>query len=186
MLHAYENIGLRELWLTPHIMEDVPNDTAFLRDRFEKFQEAYNQDFHHRSPEGKEQIRLHLSAENMLDALFQQRLRAGDLLPLDDKYLLVETSIFSAPMNFAMLFERIKNKGFIPVLAHPERYLYLEKGEYEKLKLRGVKFQRNAFSIKGQYGDKVKKRCQWLMKHNMYDFVGSDLHSLSTFEKYSK
>ena len=98
----------------------------------------------------------------------------NDLLPLgeDGKLLLVETSIFSAPMNFHALLERIKNKGYTPVLAHPERYLYMEKRDYEKLKLMGIKFQRNAFSIDGQYGKKVQKRCKWLMKHDMYDMVG--------------
>lgn len=131
-------------------------------------------------------LRLHLAAENMLDALFEKRLKANDLLPLgeDGKLLLVETSIFSAPMNFHALLERIKNKGYTPVLAHPERYLYMEKRDYEKLKLMGIKFQRNAFSIDGQYGKKVQKRCKWLMKHDMYDFVGSDMHRLGIFWRY--
>ena len=131
-------------------------------------------------------LRLHLAAENMLDALFEKRLKANDLLPLGEegKLLLVETSIFSAPMNFLGLLERIKNKGYTPVLAHPERYLYMEKRDYEKLKLMGVKFQRNAFSIDGQYGKKVQKRCKWLMKNDMYDFVGSDMHRLGIFWQY--
>ena len=71
-------------------------------------------------------------------------------------------------MNFHALLERIKNKGYTPVLAHPERYLYMEKRDYEKRKLMGIKFQRNAFSIDGQYGKKVQKRCKWLMKPVSY------------------
>lgn len=48
----------------------------------------------------------------------------------------------------------------------------------------GIKFQRNVFSIDGQYGKKVQKRCKWLMKHDMYDMVGSDMHRLSIFWQY--
>lgn len=186
MLCLYEGAGMRDVWLTPHIMEDVPNETTHLRQVFANFQKQYQQDFAERNPADRIMLRLHLAAENMLDTLFEKRLKANDLLPLgeDGKLLLVETSIFSAPMNFHALLERIKNKGYRPVLAHPERYLYMEKRDYEKLKLMGIKFQRNAFSIDGQYGKKVQKRCKWLMKHDMYDMVGSDMHRLGIFRQY--
>lgn len=182
MLRLYEKVGMKEVWLTPHIMEDVPNETDHLRQEFAKFKEDYLQDCLTRnfvSP-----LKLHLAAENMLDALFEKRLRQNDLLPLAEKYLLVETSIFGAPMNFRGLLERIKNKGYTPILAHPERYLYMEKSDYEQLKAQGIKFQRNLFSIDGQYGEKVKKRCQKLLKWDMYDFIGSDLHRIGMFERY--
>ena len=56
VLEAYEQLGIREVWLTPHIMEDMPNTPEELRARFQELQEAYQ------GP-----IILHLSAENMLD-----------------------------------------------------------------------------------------------------------------------
>ena len=111
-LRIYEASGMKEVWFTPHIMEDVPNETADLRRIFEDFKEKYLQDFAQRHPgyqaEGAKQssatdaepLQLHLAAENMLDALFERRLKANDLLPLAEKYLLVETSIFAPPMNF--------------------------------------------------------------------------------------
>lgn len=55
-------------------MEDYPNTTAGLRDRFKKLQEAWT---------GK--VELHLASENMLDSLFEERLAAGDLLPIGPK-----------------------------------------------------------------------------------------------------
>lgn len=190
MLRRYERAGIAEVWLTPHIMEDVPNTTAHLRDTFDRFQAAYREDFLSRqassagSSSTPREITLHLAAENMLDALFEKRLRDNDLLPLSDNRLLVETSIFSAPMNFRSLLERIKNRGYTPVLAHPERYLYMSHDDYTQLKSQGILFQRNLFSLKGQYGDRVRKRAKWLQIHNMYDLVGSDLHNIPTFEKY--
>ena len=196
-LQTYESVGIHEVWFTPHIMEDVPNETDHLRQVFARLEKEYRQDFLRRNPadpdsavaaatDQKQPLKLRLAAENMLDALFEKRLKANDLLPLgeDGSMLLVATSIFSAPMNFYGLLERIKNKGYTPVLAHPERYLYMGKDDYERLKAQGVKFQRNLFSLKGQYGDKVKKRCKWLMKQHMYDFVGSDLHREGIFWRY--
>ena len=148
-LRIYEESGMKEVWFTPHIMEDVPNEPEELRRVFADFKEKYLQDFAQRHPgyqasgaEGAKQssatdaepLQLHLAAENMLDALFERRLKANDLLPLAEKYLLVETSIFAPPMNFRGLLERIKNKGYTPILAHPERYLYMKKEDYEALK----------------------------------------------------
>ena len=186
MLRNYESAGVKDLWLTPHIMEDVPNETSHLREVFEQFKADYEKDWQARHDADTAKVRLHLAAENMLDPLFEKRLKSNDLLPLGEKgdHLLVETSIFSAPSNFQGLLERIKNKGYTPVLAHPERYLYMEREDYEKLKALGIKFQRNLFSLKGQYGDAVKKRCKKLMKWDMYDYVGSDLHREGVFWRY--
>lgn len=178
-LRIYEESGMKEVWFTPHIMEDVPNETADLRRIFEDFKEKYLQDCLLRNAEP---LRLHLAAENMLDALFECRLKSNDLLSLAEKYLLVETSIFAPPMNFRGLLERIKNQGYTPILAHPERYLYMTKEDYESLKAQGIKFQRNLFSLNGQYGKRVQKRCRQLLKWQMYDYVGTDLHRLSRLE----
>ena len=71
VLEEYGRRGVAEVWLTPHIMEDIPNTTAALRERFSELQAAYS------GP-----VRLHLAAENMLDSLFEERLESGDLLPL--------------------------------------------------------------------------------------------------------
>lgn len=178
-LRIYEESGMKEVWFTPHIMEDVPNETADLRHIFEDFKETYLQDCQLRNAEP---LRLHLAAENMLDALFERRLKANDVLPLAEKYLLVETSIFAPPINFRGLLERIKNQGYTPILAHPERYLYMTKEDYESLKSQGIKFQRNLFSLNGQYGKRVQQRCRQLLKWQMYDYVGTDLHRLSRLE----
>jgi len=180
-LRIYEASGIHEVWFTPHIMEDVPNEPEDLRRVFDAFRDQYLQDCLQR---GSQPLQLHLAAENMLDALFERRLKAGNLLPLAEKYLLVETSIFSAPMNFRGLLERIRNKGYTPILAHPERYLYMEKSEYQALKAQGIRFQLNLFSLKGQYGDKVKKRARWLQKQGMYEYTGTDLHRPGVFHRF--
>ena len=172
-LAAMEKLGVKDLWLTPHIMEDCPNETKDLRKRFEELNLAYN---------GK--MRLHLAAENMLDNLFEDRLEGNDLLPLGEtgNHLLVETSYFNPPMNMTRMLEQVMAKGYCPVLAHPERYRYMDEIDYERLKEMGVLFQANYFSLVGGYGNTARKKLEWLLKKNMVDLMGSDLHRNQVLE----
>ncbi|WP_417177432.1 tyrosine-protein phosphatase [Bacteroides sp.] len=175
ILRLYEGLGVKTVWLTPHIMEDTPNTTAHLRERFAELQAAYT------GP-----ITLHLAAENMLDSLFEERLGKNDLLPLGENgdHLLVETSYFSPPMGLNNILLRIKSKGYYPVLAHPERYIYMGESDYRQLKDIGVKFQLNLPSIAGMYGTSIKKKTEWLLKNKFYGLIGSDIHHLSNWKDY--
>ena len=56
ILAAYEELGIKELWLTPHIMEDIPNTPEKLQARFAELTSRY-----------KGSITLHLAAEYMID-----------------------------------------------------------------------------------------------------------------------
>ena len=174
ILKKYEELGVKEVWLTPHIMEDIPNTTAHLKERFTELQTSYQGN-----------VRLHLAAENMLDNLFEERLEKNDLLPIGEHrdHLLVETSYFNPPMGLYDILQRIKAKGYYPILAHPERYTYMEKEDYRKLKAMGIKFQVNLFSLIGIYGSDVKKKAEWNLKNNFYNLVGSDLHQIAIWEE---
>jgi tyrosine-protein phosphatase YwqE len=177
ILRLYEELGIAAVWLTPHIMEDVPNTTARLRERFAELQAAYA------GP-----VELHLAAENMLDNLFEERFEQGDLLPLGARHdhLLVETSYFTPPMNLHPIIERIKAKGYYPILAHPERYVYMDMAEYRRLKDMGVKFQLNLPSVAGMYGHTVQKRAHKLLSLGYYDFSGTDIHRVGTIKLISE
>lgn len=172
ILRLYEKLGVRSVWLTPHIMEDIPNTTAHLRERFAELQASYSGS-----------VELHLAAENMLDGLFEERLEKNDLLPLGENgdHLLVETSYFNPPMDLFGTLERIKVKGYYPVLAHPERYVYMEKKEYQQIKNMGVKFQLNLPSLLGIYGRISKTKVEWLIKNRIYHLFGTDIHGASQF-----
>lgn len=169
ILHRYEALGVREVWLTPHIMEDVPNTTASLRQRFDELRSAY-----------KGSVVLHLASENMLDGLFEERFAGDDLLPLGDSrgHLLVETSCVAPPMGFHDMLERIKKKGYRPVLAHPERYVYMGRDDYRRLWEAGILLQLNLFSLAGLYGPDVRRRAGWLLSNGMYGLCGTDIHGI--------
>ena len=176
VLERYEQLGIVEVWCTPHIMEDIPNTTAALKARFAELCETYQ------GP-----IKLHLAAEYMMDALFEERLSQGDLLPLGDEgnQLLVETSYFTPPMDMDSILLRIKHKGYYPVLAHPERYVYMGKERYTALKNKDIRFQLNLSSLAGAYGSEAKDKAHWILKQNYYNLIGSDLHSSRNMEYWS-
>lgn len=169
ILKQYEALGVKAVWLTPHIMEDIPNTTTRLKERFAELQQAYS------GP-----VVLHLAAENMLDHLFEERLESNDLLPIGDagNRLLVETSYFNPPMNLYETLERIKGKGYYPMLAHPERYVYMGDRDYRRLKEMGVEFQLNLPSLTGLYGKQVQATAEQLAKRGFYNYKGTDIHTI--------
>ena len=265
ILATYEAAGIKTLWLTPHIMEDIPNTPQKLEARFLELKAAYTGN-----------ITLHLAAEYMIDNHLRKLLQETDklrpafegvvlpeafqetpprfrgevvedrrgekspkeypfgttegsktkncpsfkrgtsntgniaqevqdnnnspsskreypqgegvekksiaegveLLPIGSKgnHLLVETSYYNPPMRFRETLRQIKSLGYHPLLAHPERYMYMDNDEYRELHNEGVRFQLNLSSLCGAYGNTVKKRAQWLLKNGLYDAIGSDTH----------
>ena len=173
VLDMYQEVGIREVWLTPHVMEDIPNTTAGLRHRFDELRKAY-----------RGRVILRLAAEYMLDTLFEDRLDRDDLLPIgqEGRHLLVETSYFNPPANLLAILTGIKSRGYYPVLAHPERYVYMGMQDYSLLSDSGVKFQLNLGSLAGMYGSQAAKKAVRLLRNGYYDIIGTDLHRSTQLE----
>ena len=174
VLDYYEKIGISEVWLTPHIMEDIPNTTSELKERYEELKEAY-----------AGSVKLNLAAENMLDNLFDERLAAGDLLPIGPAgdHLLVETSYYQPPIDLYGTLKRVMELGYQPILAHPERYRYMTDYDYECLLGMKVKLQLNLVSLAGGYGKPAQDKAQALLFKGCYSCWGSDLHHLPHFKE---
>lgn len=173
-LRAYDEMGVKKVWLTPHIMEDYPNTTEKLRARFEELKKEWNGN-----------VELALAAENMLDSLFQERFEVRDLLPIgsEGNHLLIETSYFNPPMDFDDMIDEIQDAGYYPVLAHPERYRYMNEADYKDLRRRGVLFQINMMSVVGMYGETARGKAEWMLRNRMAELTGSDLHRLGATRK---
>lgn len=172
LLALYEQLGVSEVWFTPHIMEDIPNTPQKLQERFGRVARAY-----------QGSIALHLAAEHMLDPLFEKRLQTNSVLPIGNgrNHLLVETSCFNPPVGLQELLQGVLAKGYYPLLAHPERYVYMDKKDYRALKALGVRFQLNLPALVGAYGREVQARAVHLLATGSYDAVGTDTHSLHAF-----
>lgn len=171
ILTLMEEAGVRKLWCTPHIMEDVPNKTQDLKDRFEQLKEAW-----------KGSVELELASENMIDNLFVERLAKKDFLLHGENKLLVETSTWAAPLDFWNIIDNILDAGYIPIIAHPERYGYMKMEDYSRLMEKGALLQMNLASIIGVYGESVAKRAQNMLSKGMYSMTGTDCHRFRALE----
>ena len=165
ILHWLEEQGVSEVWCTPHVMEDVPNTTEAIRARFGELQSVYFGE-----------MKLHLAAEYMIDTLFEERLAQRDLLEHGDDVVLVETSAIAPPINLWVVLERMLKSGYRPLIAHPERYRYMDKDDYRELHNMGCLLQMNLPSIVGFYGESARQRALYLLDRGWYWMVGSDCH----------
>lgn len=173
VLERYEKEGIKRVWLTPHVMEDFPNTPQKLKARFDELKASYNGS-----------IELRLASENMLDSLFEERLERNEFLPIgeDGKHLLVETSYMNPPYGMEEMVEGVFAAGYTPILAHPERYRYMDEDDYYKWKDRGMLFQINYMSLLGSYGEQARKKGEWMLKENLVNLTGSDIHKLSSID----
>lgn len=171
LLEAMIDFGFSKVITTPHTMKNVwDNTTETIKNAHHLVQDEL--------PELSKKVALNCASEYFLDENLMQLIQQEKLLTLKDNFILIEMSYLNAPIQlYDFLFE-LQLKGYQLVLAHPERYNYFhnQKKEFEKLKKAGCKFQLNLLASVGYYGKNVAEIADYLLKENLYDFVGSDIH----------
>ena len=170
IIRRLKSMGLKGAYCTPHIMARYPKNTPdYLRERFEQLL----------ADTGDEGFQLKLAAEYMLDESFLPRLRDNSekLLTYDGKRLLIEFSRISLPGNWEEMIFLVQAQGYIPVLAHPERYgSILDLEALELLHQNEVEFQINLSSLIGMRGRHIQKLAQTLRKKGLCNWIGTDAH----------
>ena len=126
-------------------------------------------------------IELYLGNEiyitnNMIDLI--QNKQASTIN--NSKYVLFEFPLSAKSMNDKEVVYRLIENGFVTVIAHPERYSYVQDNpEYiEELAEMGALFQANYGSIIGMYGKKAEKTLKKLLKNDLIRFFGTDSHRI--------
>ena len=119
----------------------------------------------------------------MLDTVFEQKFKDRDLLTMENDTLLVETSTWTPPVGLNETLRELQSAGYRPLLAHPERYRYLDERGYEELRKLGIHFQLNLASLVGFYGETTQKKAEWLLENGYYSEVGSDCHRLRLIQE---
>lgn len=176
-LKRLEEKGVAKMILTPHFMKDYPlNNRESIITEFDTFKaqaaEVCN-------------IELHLAAEYMLDACFMDHFKQGFLmLDKEGTHVLCETSYMMYEQGITEMIYDVMCADLQPVIAHPERYEYASKDNYFRWKDKNYKFQLNLLSLAGAYGGPAVAKSHYLLKEGLYDFVGSDMHNLGTFERF--
>jgi len=170
-LSYYESLGVKKVYLTPHVNLTY-NDWNIIETNFSTLKNRY-----------KGAIELQLAAEYLLDSGFVVQMKQG-LRCMENNRVLVESSYFNKSTGFDETLFLIANEGYTPIIAHPERYLFMNRDNYQELKNCDYLFQLNLLSLSGMYGGQVKHRALYLLEKNMYDLIGSDMHDLKIFKEH--
>lgn len=91
------------------------------------------------------------------------------------KYVLTEYNFINDDGMLDAVYE-IKKAGYIPIIAHYERYTYATMDGAERLKREGALIQVNAASIAGNGSFRMKSLARRLVKSKICDFIASDCH----------
>ena len=94
----------------------------------------------------------------------------------NQKYLLLEFS-YTNELDLSEIVFSTKLKGYVPIIAHIERYEYVGLDEAMEIVEAGGLIQVNAASVIGKHGGRIKKRVKKLLKNNLVSFIASDVHS---------
>ena len=172
LIRQMAGLGYTKLITTPHIMWGMyRNERDDILARLELLQSAVKA--------AGIAVEIHAAAEYFLDEHVEQLLKNNKpLLTISDNMVLVEFSMALQSMGIKDILFDMQMKGYQPVIAHPERYIYLEKNKefYDELKDIGCLFQLNLLALSGVYGNSVKKLANYLIKKEFYDLIGTDLH----------
>jgi tyrosine-protein phosphatase YwqE len=170
---SFQELGFSRAITTPHIMSDYYRNTAEGIKQKGKELNAYIKS-------RNISFDIEVAAEYYFDETLLDLVNSkNEILEFGDKYILFETNSFSEPAMLDDLVFQLKVKNYKPVMAHPERYQYLQSNfaRIEDLIDRGVYMQVNALSFLGFYSRPIQKVAQQLVDKKMVHFLGSDCHN---------
>jgi tyrosine-protein phosphatase YwqE len=172
MIRGLIGLGYKKIITTPHINLDIfPNTPAIIRSG----QSVVTEELQRLGID----VDFHAAAEYLMDERFSGLLAAGEpLLTLKDNLVLVELSFVVPAINLREILFDMQLKGYQPILAHPERYLYFGANRkwYDQLRDAGCLFQLNLLSFAGHYGPESHQLAEYLIKKQYVDFLGTDMH----------
>ena len=168
MLKECVNQGITDVILTPHYRKMYKLSPNVLVGEFEKFKKVVS--------DANTPINLYLGQEIFIDYNYKRLFETKKVLTMNDsKYVLIEFD-YEIEVDMLDIIYELKMLGFIPIIAHYERYLMSDVETAMEIKALGGLIQINAESIVGKtkryYAGLIKK----LFKNNLVDFVASDVH----------
>ncbi len=173
LLEGLNKIGFSKCIATPHTLPEIWENTSNgIKETFQATKEQLQ--------EPHQTMLQHAASEYMINEAFLERLQTEPLLTIKDNIVLIEMSYMNPPLALKEIIFEIQLKGYQPLLAHPERYLFYHQNTkmYQTLKELDVKFQLNLLSSVGYYGSSVATAADFLLKENYIDFVGTDVHHM--------
>jgi len=174
LLEQFARNGVSQVIFTPHVDQGMfpENTRSFLQERFSTFK--------HSLPSGLN-INLRLAAEYMCDEFLENA--NEPLLCMGDSSVLIEMSYYYISPYIKEVIFAFVNAGYKPILAHPERYVYLSRNleVFDHFIEMGCRLQLNLLSLSGAYGPESLIILKHLLRNDMYRFTGTDVHSLRQY-----
>lgn len=174
LIQRMQQMGYSQIVTTPHIKVDhYPNTPFTINTALDELKQEM-------AARGIN-MPIRAAAEYYLDDYFVQLLNSDEpLLTVWGNEVLVEISFMFEPLQLSEVLFSLQAKGYTPIMAHPERYLYYHQDfdKYEELKNRGCYLQLNINSLTGYYGKPVKQVAEKLLDLGWYDYCGSDMHHI--------
>ena len=172
LIRGLQELGYKKIITTPHIIWELyPNTPEKITTALHRLKAVMIKE--------NIEVELNAAAEYFMDDHFEMEVRnKAILLPVSKRKILVEFSMLTPPMDFKKILFELQMQNYEPILAHPERYTYLEKKKdlYEDFKNFGCYFQMNLLSLTAHYGPTVQSLAEYLIKKGFYEYVGTDLH----------
>jgi protein-tyrosine phosphatase len=173
LVRGMAELGYTKLIATPHIMWDMYKNTReVILEKLELVRTAVK-------AEGLT-VEINAAAEYFLDDYVAGLVKNNEpLLTMGDNMVLVEFSMAHPSMSLKDILFDMQMQGYQPIIAHPERYIYMEHNKefYEDLKDIGCLFQLNMLALNNYYGKSAQELAQYLIKKGYYDLIGTDLHN---------
>lgn len=171
LLQAQEN-GITDIIVTPHHYSgDFVNHKSKILTEMEDLQSIINKN--------AIDINIYPGQEIRINGDLVNELETGLNLSLNhSSYVLVEFSFTEVPAYAEKLFFELQMKGYIPVIAHPERCKPLKENPEKLYDLieKGALAQVTASSVAGKLGEGIQRTSLEMMRNNLIHIVGSDAH----------
>lgn len=170
LLRYLEEQGVEKIIVTPHYIENTKYEATISKKQ--KLIDELSK---------KTSIKLYIGNEVYFSDKTLELLRRKKLSCLNNsRYLLIELPMSSKIKDLDEMIFDLTISGVVPIIAHPERYLYVQKDitYLDKLKESGALFQSNYGSLTGNYGKSAEKAIKKLLKKGYVSFMGTDIHHI--------
>lgn len=174
-LKILATLGFSKVYFTPHFQAHYPNTEDDIEQRFSELKKKIAES----GVEGLPEI-AGISGEYRFDANYERKAGEGRLLPLPGKKMLCELSLHRSDYKPFESWKRYIDMGYTLILAHPERYPYINihstfVAEARKM---GILFQVNILSLNGFYGDAAQHKGFEYIRNGLSEYLGTDTHNL--------
>jgi len=171
LIRGLQEMGYHRLIATPHIYKELyPNTIETIQNALSLVHTAIH--------DAGMDMQVDAAAEYFLDDHFEWLLAQDQLLTLPNRHILIEMSFMAPYSKLHEIVFQLCTKGYQPILAHPERYLYYANDleQFEQIRHYGCKLQVNLLSLSGYYGKPIQKLGHQLLQQQWVDFLGTDVH----------